>query len=82
MGIMVVCTFDVKRLHNPTFLALYLLQEKMFDRSQIFIQPTWLDKQVMASVIQNLNICLGLRSTLIFIERYMYILANVLVNYD
>ena len=82
MGIMVVCTFDVKQLHNPTFLARYLLQEKMFDQSQTFIQPTFLNKLVMASVVQRLNISLDLHSTLIFIECYVYILANLLVNYD
>ena len=82
VGIMVVRAFDVKRLHNPTFLAPYLLQEKMFDQSQTFIQQTLLDKQVMASVVQRLNICLGLHSTLIFIKHFMYILANLLVNYD
>ena len=54
----------------------------MFDRSQTFIQPTLLGKQVMASVVQRLNICLGLHSTLIFIKHFMYILANLLVNYD
>ena len=79
---MVVHTFDVKGLHSPIFLAPYLLQEKMFDRSQTFIQPTLLGKQVMASVVQRLNICLGLHSTLIFIKHYMYILANLLLNYD
>ena len=79
---MVVRAFDVKRLHNPTFLVPYLLQEKMFDQTQTFIQRTLLDKQVMGSVVQRLNICLGLYSTLIFIKHYMYILANSLVNYD
>ena len=77
-----VRAFDVKQLHNPVFLAPYLLQGKIFDRSQTFIQPTLLDKQVMASVVQRLNICLGLHSTLIFIKHYMYILANLVVNYD
>ena len=71
MGIIVVCAFDVKQLHNPTFLAPYLLQENMFDRSQTFIQSTLLDKQLMASIVQRLNICLGLHSTLTFIKRYM-----------
>ena len=36
----------------------------------------------MASVVQRLNICLGLPSTLIFIKHYIYILANLLVNCD
>ena len=79
---MVVRAFDVKRLHNPIFLAPYLLQEKMFGRSQTFIQPTLLGKQVIASVVQRLNNCLGLYSTSIFIKHYMYILANLLLNYD
>ena len=79
---MVVRAFDVKRLHNATFLAPYLLQENMFDRGQTFIQPTLLDKQVMAGGVQRLNIWLGLYSTLIFIKHYIYILANLLVNYD
>ena len=48
---MVVRAFDVKRQHNPTFLAPYLLQEKMLDRSKTFIQRTLLDKRVMASVV-------------------------------
>ena len=76
------CAFDIKQLHSPTFLAPHLLQEEMFDQSQTFVQPTLLDKQVMASVVQHLNICLGLHSTLIFIKHYMYILENLLVNYD
>ena len=71
MCIMVVCAFDVKQLHNPTFLAPYLLQEKMFDRSQTFIQPALFNKWVMASVVQHSNICLGLHSTLTFIKHYM-----------
>ena len=79
---MVVRAFDVKQLHSPIFLARYLLPEKMFDRSQTFIQPTFLNKQVMASVVQRLNISLDFHSTLIFIKRYMYILANSLLNYD
>ena len=47
-----------------------------------FIQPTLLDKKVTASVVQRLNICLGLHSTLIFIKYYMYILANLLLNHN